>query len=126
MKFLFTLVLMLACAATATFAADDTKPRLVMKAEKAHEQQLVTEAEQLQKAKAAAAATEAREQKLLERQQHGDWEDSQRQKAAQQFSERELREHKYLKQAQDAAKQERKIVEQKPKSPKLEPKKPKP
>ncbi|QSX37112.1 hypothetical protein [Shewanella sedimentimangrovi] len=126
MKFLFTLVLMLACAATATFAADDTKPRLVMKAEKAHEQQLVTEAEQLQKAKAAAAATEAREQKLLEQQQHGDWEDSQRQKAVQQFSERELREQKYLKQARDAAKQERKIAEQEPEKLLQERQKPKP
>lgn len=46
---------------------------------------------------------------MLKRQQLGEWEDAQRDKAAAQFDERETREQKYLREAQEAAKKERKI-----------------
>ncbi|QYJ75200.1 hypothetical protein K0H79_17965 [Shewanella sp. FJAT-52076] len=90
-------------------AADDSKPRLVMKADKAREQAQKTETEQLEKARAAASETSSREADVLKRQQQGEWEDSQREKAAAQFDERETREQKYLREAKEAAKKERKI-----------------
>ncbi|MCL2917183.1 hypothetical protein [Shewanella litorisediminis] len=95
--------------ATPLHAADDTKPRLVMKADKAREQAQKTEAEQLEKARAAAAETSSREADVLKRQQLGEWEDTQRDKAAAQFDERESREQKYLREAKEAASKERKI-----------------
>ncbi|CAM2878313.1 hypothetical protein SHAM105786_09640 [Shewanella amazonensis] len=104
------LTLWVAVAVTAPLhAADDSKPRLVMKADKAREQAQKTEAEQLEKARAAAAETSSREADVLKRQQLGEWEDAQRDKAAAQFDERETREQKYLREAQEAAKKERKI-----------------
>ena len=62
-----------------------------------------TEAAQLQKAQAAAGATATREQAVLARQQQEPWEQSERQKAQQQFNERGQREAKYLQQAKEAA-----------------------
>ncbi|MFT5234783.1 MAG: hypothetical protein ACI90A_000145 [Shewanella sp.] len=65
--------------------------------------------EQLQKARDAAGETLARERKILKKQQNGDWESEQREKAQTQFKERESREDKYLRQAKEAAAKERKI-----------------
>ncbi|MBT1445239.1 hypothetical protein KJI95_11975 [Shewanella sp. JM162201] len=104
----YSLLVMLGLSAAA-HGADDAKPRLVMKANQAHEQALKTEAEQLEKARAAANDTASREADVLKRQQNGSWEDAQRDKAASQFSERESREQKYLREAKEAAKKERKI-----------------
>jgi predicted cobalt transporter CbtA len=110
MKKLPLFVAMLSAALSfAVMSADDTKPRLVMKADKAREQAQKTEAEQLEKARAAAADTASREADVLKRQQQDGWEDAQRDKAAAQFNDRESREQKYLREAKEAAKKERKI-----------------
>ncbi|WP_372872868.1 hypothetical protein [Shewanella sp.] len=106
---LIVLALLAAVPSAAVTAADDTKPKLVMKADKAREQAQKTEAEQLEKARDAAADTASREADALKRQQHSGWEDAQRDKAAAQFNDRESREQKYLREAKDAAKKERKI-----------------
>jgi hypothetical protein len=63
----------------------------------------------LQKAREAAKATSDREQKVLAKAQSNDWEAQQLEKARAQSDERLTRQQKYLQQAQDAAKQTRKI-----------------
>ncbi|MCE9680114.1 hypothetical protein LZP69_13165 [Shewanella sp. AS1] len=67
-----------------------------------------TEQEQLEKARQAAKVTQAREQALLKSQGSG-WEEAQRQKAQQDFNQRQSREEKYLQEAKKAANQERKL-----------------
>ncbi|MEC4728642.1 hypothetical protein HWQ46_24270 [Shewanella sp. D64] len=79
------------------------------KAEAADKLSKTLEQEQLQKARDAAGETLARERKILKKQQNGDWESEQREKAQKQFNERESREDKYLRQAKEAAAKERKI-----------------
>ncbi len=79
------------------------------KAEAADKLSKTLEQEQLQKARDAAGETLARERKILKKQQNGDWESEQREKAQTQFKERESREDKYLRQAKEAAVKERKI-----------------
>ena len=83
--------------------------RLSPTTEQASEIARQTEAEQLDKARAAAKGTQTREEEVLKRQQSGEWQESQREKAKRQFNERESREAKYLKEAIDAAAQDRKI-----------------
>lgn len=77
--------------------------------EKAARQVHKTELLQLEKAKAAATATKAREQALLSQQASSPWQAAERDKAQQQFDERKQREAKYLQQAKDAAAKSRKM-----------------
>ncbi|QYJ97443.1 MULTISPECIES: hypothetical protein [Shewanella] len=107
------IVLVLLASLSWDLAAKEHK-RMSPKAEEASKIARQTEAEQLEKARKAANATQAREQAVLERQQSGEWQEDQREKAQRQFNERESRESKYLKEAREAAAQERKIP--KPKS----------
>lgn len=97
---------------------------LTQLSEKASEDARRLEPEQLEKARAAAKETAEREQKVLKRQQSGDWQEEQRLKASKQFDERAQREQKYLQEAKEAAAKERKIEE--PKMKKLKQKKIKP
>jgi FtsZ-interacting cell division protein ZipA len=94
------------------------KPRRKLSLEKQAEQGRIDskklEQSQLEKAREAAKATTEREQGIIERQQQGEWQDKQREKAKAQFNERAERENKYLKQAQEAAGKERKITEDAP------------
>ncbi|WP_228730375.1 hypothetical protein [Shewanella yunxiaonensis] len=78
-------------------------------AEKADKIQQQTESIELQKARAAAAETSAREQAVLSQQQKEPWEQIERAKAQQQFSERGQREAKYLQEAKEAAAKEHKM-----------------
>ena len=79
------------------------------KADKAGKLSETLELEQLQKARDAAKDTQVRELKILHRQGSGEWEIEQRDKAQKQFSERESRQDKYLREAREAAAKERKI-----------------
>ncbi|GIU20711.1 hypothetical protein [Shewanella sp. MBTL60-112-B2] len=67
------------------------------------------EQDQLQKARDAAKQRAEREKKVLERQEFGDWESEQREKAQKQFNKRESREEKYLREAREAASKDRQI-----------------
>ncbi len=87
--------------------AADHKPKLKMSPETARP--VEWEAQQLEKARKAAADTRDREQKVLKRQQSGDWEQAQKEKAQQAADARASREQKYLQQARDAAAKDRKI-----------------
>jgi preprotein translocase subunit SecF len=95
----------------ATYAADKPHKKMTLaeKGEQARQESIELEQTQLQKAREAAKATSEREQKVLAKQQPNDWEAQQHEKAQAQFDERATREQKYLQQAQDAAKQTRKI-----------------
>lgn len=94
-------------------SASPEKPRrkmtLAQQAEQGRIDSKKLEESQLEKARAAANSTYEREQEILKRQRHGDWQAEQRKKAQAQFDERAAREQKYLQQAQDAAAKERKI-----------------
>ncbi len=61
---------------------------LTQLSEKASEDARRLEQEQLEKARAAAKETAEREQKVLKRQQSGEWQEEQRLKASKQFDER--------------------------------------
>lgn len=90
-------------------AEEATKTRadsLSVQAEKVKQR---VEQEQLQKARDAAKQREDRENKVLERQESGDWESEQIEKAQKQFKQRETREEKYLREAREAANKDRKI-----------------
>ncbi len=116
--------LILASMATCCYGADkpssqdgliehERKRVIVLKADGAKQIEKQTEAEQLQKAKAASQATKAREQKVLKRQAASGWQESQLKKAQASFDARQSRESKYLNDAKAAAKQERKIPKSK-------------
>ncbi|MCL1042569.1 hypothetical protein ACNPKB_03625 [Shewanella marisflavi] len=102
------LALVLLVGLSLNLAAKEHK-RLSPTAEEASAIARQTEAEQLEKAREAAKDTQTREKEVLKRQQSGEWQESQREKAQRQFNERESREAKYLKDAIDAAAQDRKI-----------------
>lgn len=122
MKYLLGLCLVVAFSSSA-FASDiitpidPEKPRKKMSLEKQAEQGRIDskklEQSQLDKARAASQTTVDREQDVLSRQESGEWQDKQREKAKVQFDDRAEREHKYLKQAQEAAAKEKKISEDK-------------
>ncbi|WP_417761816.1 hypothetical protein [Shewanella sp.] len=76
---------------------------------KAQQQVRDTELQQLEKAKAAANDTHAREQVLLQQQTGSPWQAAEQAKAQQQFNERKQREAKYLQEAQAAAAKEQKM-----------------
>ncbi|GIU28855.1 hypothetical protein TUM3792_38020 [Shewanella sp. MBTL60-007] len=90
-------------------AAQPATNRTDSLSEQAEKAKLRVESEQLKKAREAAKQTEAREKKVLDRQESGDWESEQREKAQQQFNKRESRQEKYLREAKEAASRERKI-----------------
>ncbi|ABZ74891.1 conserved hypothetical protein [Shewanella halifaxensis HAW-EB4] len=77
--------------------------------EQAEKTKYRVEQEQLQKARDAAKSREERETKVLERQESGDWEGEQKEKAQKQFKQRGTLQEKYLREAREAASSERKI-----------------
>lgn len=97
-------VLLLCGVAIKSVAAKSAKPSLVM----VDTQQ--EEVRQLEKARAAAAKTEGREREILEKQSQNDWETQQMKKSQEQFSQRETREERYLREAKEAAAKTRKIT----------------
>ncbi|GIU51081.1 hypothetical protein TUM4249_14400 [Shewanella sp. KT0246] len=103
--------LMLAISFTAT-ASDKPRLTLSQKADQGRIDSKKTEQEQLEKARKAASDTTNREQEVLARQESGEWEKEQIKKSQAQFSERESRADKYLREAKEAAAKERKIEEQ--------------
>jgi hypothetical protein len=96
---------------------DPEKPRKKMSLEKQAEQGRIDSEKlaqsQLDKARAAAQTNADREQDVLSRQESGEWQNEQREKAKMQFDDRAERENKYLKQAQEAAAKEKQISEEK-------------
>ena len=102
-------VLGVACLFFTTFSIASDTQSLSQKADVAREQSRELEQEQLQKARDAADETQAREKKIYKKMQPNDWETEQKGKAQKQFVERESREEKYLREAREAASQERKI-----------------
>lgn len=97
------------CLCVSTLAVASDKQSLSEKADVAREESRLIEQEQLQKASEAAAKTQAREKKIYKKMLPNDWEAEQKDKAQKQFNERESRENKYLREAKEAATQERKI-----------------
>ncbi|WP_242620198.1 MULTISPECIES: hypothetical protein [Shewanella] len=97
---------------TAASASDKPKLKMTLSDKLSEDQKTYhkTENEQLEKARKAAAETAKRELDVLSHQQNGEWEQEQRDKAQAQFNERKSREQKYLQEAQQAAKKERKII----------------
>ncbi|GIU40095.1 hypothetical protein TUM4438_00430 [Shewanella sairae] len=93
----------------ASTANDEALTRANSLSEQAQKITLEVEQEQLQKARDAAKQTQEREQKVLKRQESGDWESEQIEKAQQQFKQRESREEKYLREAREAANKQHKI-----------------
>ncbi|MCE9686068.1 hypothetical protein LZP73_07540 [Shewanella sp. AS16] len=89
------------------------RPSLQQIADKARQDSLSLEQQQLAKAKQAAEETQAREAKIQARQRGDGWEAEQQQKARRQFETRADREQKYLQQAREAAAKDRKIPEPK-------------
>ncbi|WP_434930971.1 hypothetical protein ACRWQM_01035 [Shewanella sp. HL-SH5] len=96
---------------------DPEKPRKKLSLEKQAQQGRIDSKKlaqsQLDKARVAAQATAEREQDVLSRQESGEWQNEQREKAKTQFDDRAERENKYLKQAQEAAAKEKQISEEK-------------
>lgn len=105
--------LMLSMATPSNVLATE-KPRLTLsqKADQGRIDSKKTEQEQLEKARKAASDATNREQEVLARQESGEWEKEQIKKSQAQFSERESRADKYLREAKEAAAKERKIEEQ--------------
>ncbi|QYJ85969.1 hypothetical protein K0I73_17675 [Shewanella mesophila] len=101
-------LLFLLSLASADLLAGEEKS-LSQKADDAKVLSQQTEQTQLDKARQAVKENTAREQKVVEGLQPREWEDAQREKAKKQFNERESREEKYLREAKEAAAQERKI-----------------
>ena len=101
-------VLFVVSIASANVYAEDNKS-LSQKADDAKVLSQQLEQAQLDKARQAAKDNAAREQDVLEGLQAREWEDAQGEKAKKQFNERESREQKYLREAKEAAAQERKI-----------------
>ncbi len=92
---------------TTTVIADEleTLSRYVNEVNK---QTYQTESQQLEKARQAVKETKSRERVQRDK-QHLNWQEEQYNKAQQQFEQREIREQKYLREAQQAATQERKL-----------------
>lgn len=103
---LMTLAILTGLESKAAESATNGADSLSKQAEKV---KLRVEQEQLQKARDAAKQREEREQKVLDRQESGDWESEQKEKAQKQFNQRESRQEKYLREAREAASRERKI-----------------
>ncbi|ACJ31406.1 Conserved hypothetical protein [Shewanella piezotolerans WP3] len=108
-----TVLLLLAFGLSADLQANDKSDlaMLVDKAEEAKARSLTIEQEQLKKARDAANKTAEHEKEMLAKEKQRDWQTEQRKKAQLQFDERESREDKYLREAKEAAKLERKIPE---------------
>lgn len=97
----------LSLASTNVLAGDDKS--LSEKADDAKVLSQQLEQTELDKARQAAKDNSTREQQVLEGLQPREWESDQKEKAQKQFSERETREEKYLREAKEAAAQERKL-----------------
>lgn len=110
-KVLMTVLLPLALGLSADLQANDKSDPAVLadKAEEAKARSLTIEQEQLKKARDAANKTAEHEKEMLAKEKQRDWQTEQREKAQLQFNERESREDKYLREAKEAAKLERKI-----------------
>ncbi|WP_227006556.1 hypothetical protein [Shewanella donghaensis] len=104
---------LLACVSFSTTATDKPRLTLSQQAEQGRIDSKKTEQSQLEKARKAASGTTSREQEIMERQETGEWQQEQQEKAQAQFKERESRADKYLREAQEAAAKERKIEEKK-------------
>lgn len=90
-------------------AADKPRLTLEQKADKARIDSQRLEQAQLEKARQAAKASAAREKRIMQRASTSEWEAKQKQKAQDQFDERETREQRYLREAKEAAAKERQI-----------------
>ncbi|MGL4936448.1 hypothetical protein [Shewanella sp.] len=90
-------------------AADKPRLTLEQKADKARIDSQRVEQAQLEKARQAAKASAAREERIMQRASTSEWEAKQKQKAQDQFDERETREQRYLREAKEAAAKERQI-----------------
>ena len=110
-KVLMTILLPLALGLSADLqASDKSDPAMLAdKAEEAKARSLTIEQEQLKKARDAASQSVEHEKEMLAKEKQRDWQTEQREKAQLQFNERESREDKYLREAKEAAKLERKI-----------------
>ncbi|QQX82417.1 hypothetical protein JK628_01725 [Shewanella sp. KX20019] len=98
---------LLCCLSRHIMASDEAS--LAEKGESAKTRSLTIEQEQLKKAREASSLHTEQEEKRLSKAEPRDWESEQREKAQQQFKARESREDKYLREAKEAAKKQRKI-----------------